>query len=137
LDLSNNKIEDARIIDILDKLPNLGVLNMTGNGVTRNIPNYRKTLVCRLKNLKYLDDRPIFPEDRRLSEAWLRGGIEEEQKERELIRKEEQDRDRRNFEALEQLQLDYQMQRKNKKSEEDAEEEEVSDDQDCIGDPCL
>jgi len=36
--------------------------------------------------LKFVDDRPVFPEDRRRAEAYARGGIEEERKEMKLIK---------------------------------------------------
>lgn len=53
----------------------------------------------RLKRLTYLDDRPVFPEERRTVEAWGRGGHEAEVAERELIEQEKRDRDKRNFEG--------------------------------------
>ena len=64
-------------------MPNLAVLYLSGNDVTKKIKNYRKTLIARLPLLKYLDDRPVFDEDRRFAEAFSRGGLDEERKERD------------------------------------------------------
>jgi len=104
LDLSNNKLEDHKILEILEEMPNLAVLNLSGNVVISQIDHYRKIMVSTLKSLTYLDDRPIFPHERRACEAWRRGGHEAEVAERELIKQEDRDHDRRNFEALERLQ---------------------------------
>lgn len=83
LDLSHNKIEDPEILEeVLEKMPGLGVLYLQGNPVCKKIENYRKTLTFRLKNLKYLDDRPIFEEDRRFANVFAAGGIQAEREDR-------------------------------------------------------
>ena len=67
-------------------MPKLAVLYLQGNPVTKKIKNYRKTLIARIPTLKYLDDRPVFDEDRRYAEAFAVGGLEEERKEREKFK---------------------------------------------------
>lgn len=77
-------------------MPNLKVLYLQGNDVTNKIKNYRKTIIARLPELKYLDDRPVFEDDRRNAEAFSRGGIEEERAERERISVEKREKDEKN-----------------------------------------
>ena len=67
-------------------MPNLKVLYLQNNPVTKKIPNYRKTIISNIPTLTYLDDRPVFKDDRRHAEAFARGGLEEERKERNLIK---------------------------------------------------
>eukprot|EP01028_Stygiella_incarcerata_P002938 TRINITY_DN1560_c0_g1_i1.p1 TRINITY_DN1560_c0_g1~~TRINITY_DN1560_c0_g1_i1.p1 ORF type:complete len:332 (+),score=68.20 TRINITY_DN1560_c0_g1_i1:141-1136(+) len=84
LDLSENAIEDHEaLLPILRSLPNLSVLHLSGNPVVRSIPRYRKTLVSMLPKLNYLDDRPVFEEERRRCMAWAEGGIEAERAEQQ------------------------------------------------------
>eukprot|EP00795_Rhopilema_esculentum_P012763 gene12763-3495_t len=91
LDLSNNRIEDPEILEVLSSIPDLRVLNLMGNKVIKMIQDYRKTVILRCKNLQYLDDRPVFPRERACAEAWALGGREAERAERDRwINKERQ-----------------------------------------------
>ncbi|XP_029699985.1 dynein assembly factor 1, axonemal-like [Takifugu rubripes] len=83
LDLSYNLLYDPEILTVLQAVPNLKVLNLIGNEVVKNIPNYRKTVIAQLQNLTFLDERPVFPKERACAEAWAAGGFEGEQKERQ------------------------------------------------------
>lgn len=68
-------------------MENLKVIYLKGNGIIKTIQHYRKTLINKLKSLTYLDDRPVDEADRLGSEAFFRGGLEEERKVREECRK--------------------------------------------------
>lgn len=81
-------------------MPNLKVLYLQNNKVIKGIKAYRKTLTVKLPLLCYLDDRPVFPEDRRHADAFARGGIEEERKERDRIRQENNEKDEKNRKAF-------------------------------------
>jgi dynein assembly factor 1 len=104
LDLSHNKLDDPDILGVFEQMPNLSVLNLMGNDAVREIRNYRKTLTARIPSLKYLDDRPVFEDDRRIAEAWARGGRDAETAEREAIKQEKRDKERRNSEAFRRMQ---------------------------------
>jgi len=51
-------------------LPELRCLYLKGNPVVSKLPNYRKTLISRCKQLTYLDERPVSEEERKCCEAW-------------------------------------------------------------------
>lgn len=92
LDISDNNIKEANILDnILTKMEGLRVIYLNGNDCTRKIPSYRKTMIYKIKELRYIDDKPVFEDERRFAEAFGRGGLEEERKDRELYRKEQKD----------------------------------------------
>lgn len=104
LDISNNDIEDPDFLpEVLMKMPKLGVLYLQGNPVCKKIPNYRKTVIASIPTLKYLDDRPVFEEDRLFAEAFIRGGIEEERAERRRWQQAKEDAWRRNHEAFREM----------------------------------
>ncbi|KPA86872.1 hypothetical protein ABB37_00918 [Leptomonas pyrrhocoris] len=89
LDLSHNNIVDGEaLLFILERLPRLQSLKLSGNPLVRTLPRYRKRLLSRCKALLYLDDRPVFEEERRLVTAWTRAGDDGEEKERQLIQRE-------------------------------------------------
>ena len=89
LDISDNLIDDPKIVDdILTKFIDLRVIYLKGNDVVRKIPNYRKTLISRIDTLKYIDDKPIFEDEKRFALAFSKGGYEEEKKERARYREE-------------------------------------------------
>ena len=100
MNLSHNKLEDPSIVSIFAEMPNLAVLNLMGNPVIRSIPNYRRTMILRIKSLTYLDDRPVFEGERLATEAWERDGVEGEREERIRQRQEEIDNQNRNFEGI-------------------------------------
>jgi dynein assembly factor 1 len=92
LDLSDNRIDCTNVLtDYMNTLPKLRVLYLQGNECVRKIANYRKTFISTLKELNYLDDKPVFEDERRFSEAFSKGGLEEERKERALYKKEKHD----------------------------------------------
>ena len=70
VDLQNNRLTDPDVLDVFKQLPNLKCLYLKGNPVVSNIKNYRKTVVAALPGLGYLDDRPIFEDERRMIDAW-------------------------------------------------------------------
>ena len=94
LDISDNHIKEVEIVDdYLAKIPNLRVIYLNGNECVRKISNYRKTLISKLKDIRYIDDRPVFEDEKRFALAFARGGLEEERKERALYRKEQQEKE--------------------------------------------
>lgn len=112
IDIQGNRLDDPAIVDIFAELPDLRVLYLQGNPVVRKIKNYRKTIVSKCKHLRYLDDRPVFEDERRRTDAWAAvleaGGTldqaqEAERQELLQIRKEKDERDERNFKAFEEM----------------------------------
>ena len=69
----------------------LRVLYFQENPAIKLIKNYRKTFIFKIKTLRYLDDRPVFPEERRFAEAFFRGGAEEERQERTRYKEEQKE----------------------------------------------
>eukprot|EP00285_Hemiselmis_virescens_P017276 CAMPEP_0173390510 /NCGR_PEP_ID=MMETSP1356-20130122/15113_1 /TAXON_ID=77927 ORGANISM="Hemiselmis virescens, Strain PCC157" /NCGR_SAMPLE_ID=MMETSP1356 /ASSEMBLY_ACC=CAM_ASM_000847 /LENGTH=560 /DNA_ID=CAMNT_0014347921 /DNA_START=196 /DNA_END=1874 /DNA_ORIENTATION=+ len=141
LDLQNNKLEDPQCLEVLASLPDLRVLQLQGNPLTRKIKHYRKTVIARLRELTYLDDRPVFEDERRTTRMWAQAGAshkapeggevdavmiaealadgtfsvekahEAEKAERAAIREEKDAKDKRNRESFQKMLYDARMRR--------------------------
>ena len=89
LDLSFNRLSDARSMTVWEGMQNLHVLYLQGNPVTQQIADvwggYRKYVLARIPALTFLDERPVQTNEHRTCAAWNSGGIELEMAERALI----------------------------------------------------
>ncbi|CAD7958212.1 unnamed protein product [Amoebophrya sp. A120] len=104
LDLQGNKIKEPELVqEVLEKMPELKVLYLKGNPVVSAIKSYRKRVIAALPNLSYLDDRPVFKDERRFSEAFVQGGLEAERAERKLHKEEERDAHRKQMESFKRM----------------------------------
>ena len=65
--------------------------------------SYRKTTIASLPELNYLDDRPVFPDERRACEAYARGGLEAERAERKKIKEEERAQHRKQMDSFQRM----------------------------------
>jgi len=100
LDLQNNRLDDKSVIDVLEAIPCLSVLQLQGNPVVPTIAQYRRTTVSRCRALAYLDDRPVFEEERLAVDAWVFGGLPAEREERRRQRQEKDAQHRKNLEYM-------------------------------------
>ena len=72
IDLSNNRIQaDERLFDLM---PQIKCIYLTGNPLVREVTHYRRTVIGKLKNLLYLDQRTVNEEERMIAERWLSDG---------------------------------------------------------------
>lgn len=93
LDVSYNKLSDGCAVrQVVSKSKKLASLMLHGNDFVRSVKNYRKTIIVENGNLKYLDEHPVFDDERRCAIAFIKGGLDGERKERAVIRQEEADR---------------------------------------------
>jgi dynein assembly factor 1 len=93
LDLSHNQLHDADITrSMLRQLPLLASLMLHGNDFVRDAKNYREEIVTEHAGLRFLDEYPVFDDERRCCVAFMRGGEAGRKAERDAIRQEERDR---------------------------------------------
>mmetsp|Transcript_65006 Transcript_65006/g.205369 ORF Transcript_65006/g.205369 Transcript_65006/m.205369 type:complete len:269 (-) Transcript_65006:323-1129(-) len=102
LDLQHNEIkgEGSDVLEVLKQMPSLGVLYLQGNPFVSTMRHYRKTMIASLPGLKYLDDRPVFDNERATAEAFVRGGIEAEREERRRQTEAKEAKDNANYLAM-------------------------------------
>lgn len=117
LDVSYNRIDDPDVVKVFESMENLHVLNMMGNPVIKKIKNYRKIFIIKIKGLRYLDDRPVFPRERACAEAWEKGGVEAERQERERWITREQQKIMDSFNAMAKIREQNDLIRKQKQQQ--------------------
>jgi len=104
LDLQDNRLEDPDILpEVFARMSDLRVLYLKGNPAAKKIVNYRKSLTAYCKDMRYIDDRPVFEDDRRCAEAFNRGGIEEERAEKRRIKEEKSQAHDRNMRLFQEM----------------------------------
>jgi len=134
IDLQQNSLDDVRILDLFKQIPDLRVLYLQGNPVIKKIKYYRKTITAALPTLRYLDDRPIFPEDRLRAEAFAKGLAEggvkaaqaAERAEIKRQREEKKAKEERNFRQFEEMLRNARLEREAKKAEEERKKAEAA-----------
>eukprot|EP00929_Paragymnodinium_shiwhaense_P022627 TRINITY_DN14407_c0_g1_i1.p1 TRINITY_DN14407_c0_g1~~TRINITY_DN14407_c0_g1_i1.p1 ORF type:complete len:610 (+),score=188.05 TRINITY_DN14407_c0_g1_i1:78-1907(+) len=90
VDISSNQVEDVEgVTEFWSEFTSLKVLRFHGNPCVRHVTHYRKRLINSLPNLSYLDERPIFPVERRSCAAWAEGGQEAMHKARQDYHREQ------------------------------------------------
>jgi hypothetical protein len=71
VDLQGSQLADpGATLRLLATLPRLKCLYLKGTPLVRAAQNYRKRVIAALPGLTYLDDRPVFEQERRCAEAW-------------------------------------------------------------------
>jgi hypothetical protein len=96
LDISTNKLNDVTVLDVLGKMPALVWLKLEGNPFVGEVKNYRKTVICKVPKLCFLE-RPVFEMERKSAEAWQVGGREAEVEARHQCLNAEKDKDKENM----------------------------------------
>ena len=102
MDLQNNEIDGdpEAMVGLFASMPKLACLYMQGNPVVSQLRQYRKRMIASIASLAYLDDRPVFPLERRCAEAWAAGGLDAEKAARKAFKEEEAAKQRRDHEYL-------------------------------------
>lgn len=100
LDMKTNQIDDRdKIIPFFERIQTLRALYLKGNPCQRHMSMYRKNLTAHLKNLNYLDDRPVFDSERIFADAWLQGGAEGEREAKRQYQAEHENKKKKHLEV--------------------------------------
>lgn len=124
VDLSHNRIEDPAVLAILQQIPLLRALRITGNAVVSKTKFFRKVYISSLPQLAFLD-RPIFPMERAAVAAWSQGGSEAELEAKRAFVTSEHDERRRSLQEF----RDWQAQVRDKRIKELDEERRLKQEQ--------
>jgi len=87
--LSVETEEDRQqLFEFFTSFESLKILYLHHNPLYQQLPSYRKSLIAQLIDLTYLDERPVTESDHRLAIAYVKGGMEGQKQERQLIAEE-------------------------------------------------
>ena len=94
VDVSQNCISQAdHALPLLFQKKTVRTCMLQGNQFVRTTPSYRKVVIAQMPSLRFLDQYPVFPEERSCAEAHAIGGVEMEKAKRmENERREEEER---------------------------------------------
>eukprot|EP01065_Artemidia_motanka_P036663 TRINITY_DN4462_c0_g1_i1.p1 TRINITY_DN4462_c0_g1~~TRINITY_DN4462_c0_g1_i1.p1 ORF type:complete len:448 (+),score=159.05 TRINITY_DN4462_c0_g1_i1:78-1421(+) len=135
LDLSHNTIcvdkekgeKSEDLITVLQKMPELKCLYVQGNEITGQTRYWRLKVVGNLPQLTHMDERPVFEKERRAVNAWMVGGFEAEQAEREKMRQEEKAAKKEELRRWKEMQERGREQKEKRERELKAREEEQAE----------
>ncbi|RNF03063.1 putative dynein assembly factor 1, axonemal-like [Trypanosoma rangeli] len=98
IDVSHNWISQAdHALPLLLRKKELRTCMLQGNSFVRTTPSYRKFLIAQIPSLRFLDQYPIFYEERSCAEAYAIGGVELEKAKREENQRNEDEERRKQF----------------------------------------
>lgn len=69
--------------------------------MVRAVPNYRKETILALNQLLFLDDRPVTGDERKLAQAWKKGGLPLEREVRAQIRESTVEKHSKTYQEME------------------------------------
>ena len=81
-------------------------------------------MIAKLKEIRYIDDRPVFDDEKRFALAFAKGGYEEEKKERENYRREQREKEEKRIKDFYNMIHPNENQEKNEKKKMSEEERE-------------
>jgi hypothetical protein len=87
------RLKEQPLVKFFARMPELSVLYLHGNAIVtgRCTRQYRRAMIIGMPQLTYLDERPIFAEERKPLEAWASGGRPAEEAARNAIRQAKMD----------------------------------------------
>ncbi|KEG09049.1 putative dynein assembly factor 1, axonemal-like [Trypanosoma grayi] len=98
IDVSYNSIaQPGSILPHLFQKETLRTCVLHGNRFLESVPQYRKTLIARMPSLRFLDQLPVFPEERSCAEAFAKGGAEAEAAQRQENNRQEDEEKQKQF----------------------------------------
>ena len=108
LNLKENQLDyDVRILDLLGKEMSIKFLEMRGTLFAKNCPNYRKTIINELKDLCFLEDRPVTYNERRQVAAYFEGGHGRVEIENKMMYNEVQEANKRHMDSVRKMKEGY------------------------------